>query len=210
MVTSGTFFRQYFRGRAQLWERQSLLRARVLSGLPEDRSAAESLIAEALTGESLPDGWVNEMRAMRKRIERERTKAPRGSTDLKTGPGGLLDIEFAVQALQLDAGMRHGMQRIPGTVAAVRRLTSDGNLKKGIGRLLEMNYLWLRQLELYMRMNATEGGGSWPCGKDLSGIIATAMGEKGAVALDRRLRSILGANRSLMETILDDLMKERA
>jgi glutamate-ammonia-ligase adenylyltransferase len=209
-VTNAEFFVEYFRSRAALWERQSLLRARVLTGSPEDRLAAERLIEEALCEIPLPRDWLGDIRSMRDRIAKERGKGKKDSTDLKTGEGGLLDVEFAVQAVELDEGARRKSARIPGTAPAIRSMASTGRLRKSTARRLEEGYLWLRRLELMGKMQSPTISFRWPYPPDLAGPLASAMGESSAAALERKLRSVLRSNRAMMLMVFDDLRERDA
>src|ERR687897_3494158 len=93
-------FRRYFEGPGcQLWERQSLGRARVVRGAAE--FAAE--VTAAVRGAMLDKPWcpelVGEVRAMRQKLE-----ATASARSLKRGRGGIVDVEFVVQLLQLKHG----------------------------------------------------------------------------------------------------------
>jgi glutamate-ammonia-ligase adenylyltransferase len=107
-------FRRYFttmtgtaahpEGGAQLWERQALTRARVVFGDPGFAAEVMQAVFENTYGLPWQQDWIDEIAAMRDRLE-----ASRSPRDLKRGPGGLADIEFLVQLLQLKYG-----QEIPG------------------------------------------------------------------------------------------------
>ena len=100
LVTSLAALRAYHGGEAQVWERQALLRARPVAGDPGAATEFEALRREALL-RPLPSGVAAEIHRIRLRMESELADESRGHRDLKRGRGGLLDVENAVQYLQL-------------------------------------------------------------------------------------------------------------
>ena len=90
-------FQEYYQGKmAALWERQALTRARVVAGDSMAGARVTAAIHETLSGFGWQPEWADEIVRMRARLEQSR-----GATDLKRAQGGLADIVFAVQALQL-------------------------------------------------------------------------------------------------------------
>jgi glutamate-ammonia-ligase adenylyltransferase len=71
---------------------------------------------------------------------------PPGETDAKYSPGGLVDVEYFIQALQIEAGHRDPSVRVPGTLAAIDLLVRGGALRPALGRELSAAYLFLRRL----------------------------------------------------------------
>ncbi|MEM1023281.1 MAG: bifunctional [glutamate--ammonia ligase]-adenylyl-L-tyrosine phosphorylase/[glutamate--ammonia-ligase] adenylyltransferase [Myxococcota bacterium] len=135
LVTSLDGFRRYPRA---LWERQALLRSRVVWGAPEDREQVEVALDEAAFSGATPD--PNQVRRMKERLQRESTASP---NDLKLGRGGLLELQFLVQYLQLFEG--NGGQRVPSTREALRRLAARGVLVQAEAQALEEAYGRLRR-----------------------------------------------------------------
>jgi [glutamine synthetase] adenylyltransferase / [glutamine synthetase]-adenylyl-L-tyrosine phosphorylase len=137
------------------WERQALIRARPVAG---DRAlgAAVLAIAERAAYErGAPP--VAELHRLRMRMERELARERPGLVDLKTGRGGLLDIEFATQWMQ----MQHGADRrirTPDTGQALEALCSCGYLARPDYEALREGYTFLRRLE--QRIHVLRGSGS--------------------------------------------------
>src|SRR5205085_2567225 len=99
LVVSLEAFEQYQRQEAWTWEHMALCRARPVLGSPEARARTAALIDSILR---MPrDAAKIAGDAARMRAEMERHKLARGPLDVKLGPGGLVDLEFAVQVLQL-------------------------------------------------------------------------------------------------------------
>jgi len=117
---------------AEPWERQAMIRLRPVAGDPElaERFCAEA--ARRVYPERLDPATVAAIRRMKARVESERLPAgadPR--LHLKLGPGGLADIEWTVQLLQLRLGGQHPELRLPGTLPAIEALAGAGALDAG-------------------------------------------------------------------------------
>ncbi|HEY8943368.1 MAG TPA: bifunctional [glutamate--ammonia ligase]-adenylyl-L-tyrosine phosphorylase/[glutamate--ammonia-ligase] adenylyltransferase, partial [Polyangiaceae bacterium] len=155
------------------WERQALLRARVCAGDPE-LGAKVMAVAEAAAYEGGAPP-VQEMHYLRERMERELARERASRHDLKTGRGGLLDIEFAVQWLQ----MRHGADqalRTPDTLDALEALHNAGHLDRARFDTLREGYRFLRRLE--QRIHVVTGASSSILSRDARGMeqLARRMG----------------------------------
>ncbi len=145
-------FRGYYASQAETWELQSLLRARFVAG---DRavgmefcSAIQSLIYKDADGSRL----AADIRVMRRRMEEETGHESAVCYNIKQGAGGLVDIEFLVQYLQLLHGKRHVSMRVPGTFNALRAALKLKLIDNEAYGLLRRAYLFLRRLESRMRV----------------------------------------------------------
>jgi len=126
------------------WERQALLRARACAGDITVASRAVELATMAAYGKGPPD--KTELHRLRIRMQQELARERAGRFDLKTGHGGLLDIEFATQWLQ----MVHGNDirvRTTNTEDALSRLHEAGFMSDEHYQVLCDGYVFLRQLE---------------------------------------------------------------
>ena len=126
------------------WERQTLLRARGVVGDPEllQRSLQIAWRAAYLGGAPA----ASEMHRLRARMERELGRERDGRYNLKTGRGGLLDIEFAVQWLQMKNGGDPRV-RTPDLGVALHALHGAGYLDGAAFEVFSEGYRFLRQLE---------------------------------------------------------------
>ncbi|MBV8685351.1 MAG: bifunctional [glutamate--ammonia ligase]-adenylyl-L-tyrosine phosphorylase/[glutamate--ammonia-ligase] adenylyltransferase [Alphaproteobacteria bacterium] len=113
-------FDRYQREQAWTWEHMALLRARPLYGSAAGRAALQRVIDGALRQPRDPDRLVADAVRMRRDIARH--KPPLGPFDIKRGPGGLIDLEFAVHTLQL----RHGLGLYPHLEVAIAALLEAG------------------------------------------------------------------------------------
>jgi glutamate-ammonia-ligase adenylyltransferase len=138
----------YYEGFGAEWERQMLLRLRLLAG-PEDVGAAFVHGVEPFVyRRSIGPGTLRAVRAMKARIEEERRAQRRDlEADLKEGPGGIRDVEFLVQALQLFYAGRLPELRTGNVLDALGALARAGILAPDVARSLADAYLWLRRAE---------------------------------------------------------------
>jgi glutamate-ammonia-ligase adenylyltransferase len=89
---------------------------------------------------------------MRGRMEEELGKESDAFYNIKQGAGGLVDIDFIVQYLQLCYGKRRPWTRVPGTYNALRALRKENLIGQEDYRVLHSAYLFIRQLESRLRI----------------------------------------------------------
>ena len=137
----------YYQRWAASWEFQALLKARAAAGDEALGRAYEQAVAPFIWSASLRDNFVDDARAMRRRVER--ASEPRNGQDrrIKLGPGGLRDVEFTVQLLQLVHGRGDRSLRVRPTLTALRALSDGGYVSRGAAGALGDGYRVLRLLE---------------------------------------------------------------
>lgn len=143
--------RYFSQGHGQLWERQALCKARVVYGSPRAAKAAMATVAQAAFEHRWHKSHADEVRQMRHRMEESA-----GSGSLKRGPGGIVDIEFLVQMLQLKHGRRMPRVRNPNTLGALAALREAQVLSDEDCQFFTASYRFLRTTEGRLRLiNAT-------------------------------------------------------
>jgi glutamate-ammonia-ligase adenylyltransferase len=136
----------YYKRWAKTWEFQALLKARPVAGDPElGRAYAEAVAPLVWTAAGRPD-FVADVQAMRRRVE-EHVRPDHADRELKLGRGGLRDVEFAVQLLQLVHGRADAALRSPTTLDALGALSDGGYVGRDDGANLAASYRFLRLLE---------------------------------------------------------------
>ncbi|MCG3173415.1 MAG: Bifunctional glutamine synthetase adenylyltransferase/adenylyl-removing enzyme [Myxococcota bacterium] len=208
LVVSASSFLDYHRTRAQAWERQALLRLRFIAG---DQGLWETLrdpLENLVYRGPLPASLKSDMFQLRMRAEKERGGV-RGALNLKTGPGGLMDIEYIAQYLQLLHGADFPGARVTSVPEALRALTSGGFLPEDTGRSLHHAYVFLRTLESRLRIVYEGLESELPSGDAAYAKLARRMGYRddgsappGArlrAALQDVMREVRGAWRKLFE-----------
>jgi glutamate-ammonia-ligase adenylyltransferase len=145
-------FRSYYAGQAETWELQALLRARFVAGDRVVGAEFAAALQDLLYRSQDRHALARDILAMRKRMEAEVGKENAAFYNIKQGAGGIVDIEFLVQYLQLLHGKGHCRVRIPGTYNTLRALKKEGLLDEDSCRVLSEAYLFLRRLESRMRI----------------------------------------------------------
>ncbi len=149
LVVSVTAFEHYHATRAAAWERQALIRARALTGNTQTQKNVSVLLKQlAFEGTPTP---ITDLRELRSRMQTELAVESTHRYDPKYGYGGLVDIEFIVQWLQ----MRHGRDvhlQIPHTHDALTALSTHGYLPPHQAQHLSEAYRWLRMLEQFLQL----------------------------------------------------------
>lgn len=136
----------YYQRWAKTWEFQALLKARPAAGDPElGQRYVEALMPMVWTACERED-FVVEVQAMRRRVEQLVPAEVRGR-ELKLGSGGLRDVEFAVQLLQLVHGRNDESLHVASTVDAVAALSAGGYIGREDAANLTASYEFLRLLE---------------------------------------------------------------
>ena len=143
--------RAYYQRWAQTWEFQALLKARPVAGDAalgaEYVAATGPLVWQAAQREN----FVSDVQAMRRRVIGTLPAAVAGR-QLKLGPGGLRDIEFAVQLLQLVHGRLDESLREPATLPALAMLAAGGYVGRQDAADLAEAYRFLRQVEHLLQL----------------------------------------------------------
>ena len=147
-------FESYLGRLADLWERQAYIKARPVAGDPEVGGAFLDR-CQRFVYEGPPESDLAErILAMRQRIESERVGSGNKATHVKLGSGGIMDVEFLVQYLQLRHGRDHRALRTPGTLQALRALGQAGLLASTDVAALDESYRFLRRVEMRLRIVA--------------------------------------------------------
>jgi glutamate-ammonia-ligase adenylyltransferase len=140
----------YYSGAAHFWEFQALLKARPVAGDKKTRCGFMRMREEMLkrSGREVSPA---DIRGMRERILKELAREREG-LDIKLGRGGIEELEFTVQYLQLINGGRNAGLFVQGTIDALKRLTSAGMIGQEESGSLREAYLFYRTLESFMRL----------------------------------------------------------
>ena len=137
---------EYYRTWARNWEFQALLKARPMAGDIELGEQFCALVAPLVWQVAERDGFVGESRAMRTRVVDHIARKNRDH-EIKLGAGGLRDVEFTVQLLQLVHGRQDASLRVRSTFDALRSLSAGGYIGRADAQRLLSAYRFERLLE---------------------------------------------------------------
>ncbi|MEZ4485490.1 MAG: bifunctional [glutamate--ammonia ligase]-adenylyl-L-tyrosine phosphorylase/[glutamate--ammonia-ligase] adenylyltransferase [Syntrophotaleaceae bacterium] len=152
LVSSLPAFRAYHEQSERLWERQTLIKARVLVGPASFAEQIDRLRQRIVYESPLPDDSRQQIHQLRQRLEKELARENHSHFNVKTGRGGLVDVEFLVQYLQLLHGADNPGLRSPNTLDALRALQQNRHLDQQQAGPLTDGYLFLRRLENKLRL----------------------------------------------------------
>jgi glutamate-ammonia-ligase adenylyltransferase len=141
------FQRYYTEGDAQLWERQALTRARVVHGDAAFGQDVMRAVEQAAFGLVWKREYAREIQDMRERLE-----ASRSERDLKRGFGGIVDVEFLVQLLQLKYGRDFPALRTPNTREALQAARDAGLLSASEYATIREGYDFLHTVQSRLRI----------------------------------------------------------
>ena len=152
LVSSIEAFRRYHETSSQLWERQALIRTRFVAGDPQLGAEAEGIAQRFAYQDNFSREDLGEIDRLRMRMERELAGEDGSRFDVKTGRGGLIDVEFLVQMLQLRFGHEHAALRRRDTLGAAAALRELRFLGARDYRVLVEGYTFLRRLGHRLRL----------------------------------------------------------
>ena len=165
----------YYGRWAKTWEFQALLKARFSAG---DRALGEAYVdavSPMVWAAADREGFVDDVQAMRRRVE-DNVPAALAEREIKLGPGGLRDIEFSVQLLQLVHGRSDVMLRRPATVSSLEALATWGYVARSDASSLADAYRFLRTLEHRLQLRHLRRTHLLPDDEDELRVIARSLG----------------------------------
>jgi glutamate-ammonia-ligase adenylyltransferase len=157
LVTSIEAFERYQAGRgsntAWTWEHQAITRARFCAGTPELAARFEAVRRGVLTAPREAAALREEIRLMREKVRAARA-VKAGRFDVKHSPGGMMDVEFAVQYLVLAMGASHPeLLDNVGNIALLQRAEGAGLVPIGVGHAAADAYRELRRAQHLARLD---------------------------------------------------------
>ncbi len=205
MAPSLTNCARYYETRAQMWEFQALLRARAVAG---DATVAQRFLDLVTPHVYRPGGLGSDGRdeliRIKRRIDTERRPpGPAGRQHLKLGPGGLVDVEFAVQLLQLEHGHGHPELRGLGPVAALPLLAELGLVsEQGAGDMARA-YELCEHLRNVRHLQRSREADVWPDDPVDAEAFASLAGYGAAADLEAEAGETLTASATAAGLVLD-------
>src|SRR6266568_3348665 len=142
----------YYERWAKTWEFQALLKARPVAGDMALGQAYADTLGPLVWQAARREHFVEDVQAMRRRVEQSLPPRQAGR-ELKLGPGGLRDIEFAVQLLQLVHGRTDEALRSPATLPALAALAAGGYVGRADAEELGAAYRFLRRTEHLLQLS---------------------------------------------------------
>ena len=186
LAASFAFFEDYLPRHGRAWERYAYVKARPITAAERYAELESAAVRPFVYRRYLDYGVFESLREMRVLIEREMSRRELAD-NVKLGPGGIREIEFIVQALQLTRGGRDRRLQTPSLCAALARLGETRLLPDTAVNELGAAYVFLRRLENRLQMLADSQVHRLPAQPLDRERIALAMGERDWAALEASL-----------------------
>jgi glutamate-ammonia-ligase adenylyltransferase len=190
LVRSLASHREYYQRWARAWEFQALLKGRHAAGDAALSQEWLEIVRPMVWEASSRDGFVDQVQAMRRRVE-EHVPTAEADRQLKLGPGGLRDIEFSVQLLQLVHGRADETLRSGTTLEALAALRDGGYVGRDDAAVLDTAYRLLRVLEHRVQLHRLRRTHQMPKEESELRRLGRSLGERGdaATTIVQRWRS---------------------
>lgn len=166
----------YYDTLGRTWERQALIKVRPVAGDVKLGEEFLKAIEPFVYRKYLSVAEINEIKALKRRIEQKTDKAGETITDVKTGHGGIRDVEFTTQFLQLLNGGDLPEVRQPNTLKGLAALDKVGCLTDTEYRVLDDTYRFLRKVEHRLQVMFDLQTHTVPAGQDELRKLALRMG----------------------------------
>ncbi|MGI8809877.1 MAG: bifunctional [glutamine synthetase] adenylyltransferase/[glutamine synthetase]-adenylyl-L-tyrosine phosphorylase [Acidimicrobiales bacterium] len=176
LVRSLASYEAYWDRWAQTWEFQALVKARPVAGDPALGHRFASAAATRLWERPFSAEDLRAVRAMKARAESELARKGLTDREVKRGRGGIRDIEFSVQLLQLVHGRHDPAMRSPNTLDALAEMGAGGYVEPGDARSLDYAYRLLRAVEHRLQLVAEQQVHTLPTSADALDRLARVMG----------------------------------
>src|SRR5437762_3405804 len=200
----------YYAGFGETWERLALIKARGIAG---SREVAYEFLRQHqpfIYPKSTSPDLLDEIASIKHRIERDIVGTEKLERDVKLGRGGIRDIEFIVQTLQLIHGARHPFLQEPSMLKALRALRQLDLLPRDEVLALDKAYRFLRRVEHRLQIEAEQQTHTVPRDSEALRRLALSLrfssGERFTAALQEKMHSV----RSIFERVISKTHAEPA
>ena len=204
----------YYDRKGRVWERQAMVKAHPIAG---DIALGREFLKELepwIYKHHLSRSEISGIQALKRQIEVRSRRAGTEHLDVKVGQGGIRDIEFVIQFLQLLLGADHPQIRTGNTLEAIGHLERAGGLSMQERTILERNYVFLRKIEHRLQIMFDTQTHRMPSDERELQKLARRMSfddVDAATALTRfqqRYDQVTSLNRRILDHILHDAIED--
>jgi glutamate-ammonia-ligase adenylyltransferase len=204
LVRSLESMENYYAGFGETWERLALIKARGIGG---SRELAYEFLRQhqpfIFPRSPTPD-VLEEIAAIKRRIERDIVGHENIARDVKLGAGGIREIEFVVQALQLLHGARHAFLQETSTLKALPGLAELELLPRREARDLEAAYRFLRRVEHRLQIEAEQQTHTVPENAEELDRLARSLGFPSTQKFNACLQDHMGKVRTVFRRVISE------
>ena len=212
LVMSVEGYSDYLKNRARVWEQQAMTRACFVAGNQQVAKNFLKVAQEFTYRPKMEYGSLIEIARSRERMEKELAQESSKGKNVKLGFGGLADIEFSVQILQMMHGKKHTRLRETNTLSLISHFGSLGLLGHEESEKLQRNYLFLRNLECVLRILNLSPTNYLPLEEKSLAVLARLLGYAGETSAglasglmgdyDRNTKEVRAFYRKTIDTLL--------
>jgi glutamate-ammonia-ligase adenylyltransferase len=186
LVVSLAEMLRYYRNEAQNWERQALIRARSSAG---NNALVEKLLAQLRDQIYKPEPLIDALKSVKQTKEKIDSDVAKrsGGYNVKLGKGGIREIEFIVQALQICYGGQDPWLCAPQTLIGLQRLTDKNLLSDNEHTQLAQAYVFLRMVEHRLQMEHGLQTHSLPTSEEKLFLLARRCGQETYKSFEEKL-----------------------
>ena len=194
----------YYAGFGETWERIALIKARGIAGSRELAYDFLRLHQPFIYPKSPTPDLLDEIANIKHRIERDVVGPEKLARDVKLGPGGIRDIEFIVQTLQLIHGARNPFLQEPSMLKALRALRELDLLPSEEVLALDNAYRFLRRVEHRLQIEAEQQTHTVPDKPDPLGRLARSLRFSSVGDFTATLHNRMGSVRPIFQRIVSE------
>ena len=192
---------EYYGTQSATWERQALIKARPVAGDPGLGTAFIEGVTPFVYPEELAPQAIDEVRQVKVRLEEYVRARGKEAIEVKRGRGGIRDVEFSVQLLQIVHGRRDERLRDPNTLRALATLAAEGYVAEPDADALADAYRFLRRLEHRLQIVRDIQTHELPGDRRARTTLARSLGLDGPDALRAEYQRQTGLVRGLHERL---------
>jgi glutamate-ammonia-ligase adenylyltransferase len=195
---------RYYRSSAQDWERQTLIRSRAAAGSPELFARFREMVTPSVFRPDVSvSGALESVRLAKQKIDRQTEK--KSGFNVKLGRGGIREIEFIAQALQLAHGGKDDWLRVPHTLVSLGRLADRDFITQQERSELSDAYGFLRTLEHRLQMEHGLQTHTVPDSEEARGLIARRIGFNNPLEFNSALATHTTTVRRIYDRLFSDV-----
>ena len=151
LVMSFNAIEDYYQEQGREWERYAMLKGRLIGESTKYTNEFYHLLKPFVYRRYIDFSVIESLRKMKQMIAQE-VRRKRLTNNIKLGAGGIREVEFVVQALQMIRGGREANLQTQSLLKALAQLCNNQVVAKKEAQLLEQNYLYLRKIEQYLQI----------------------------------------------------------
>ena len=202
LATQFNSFKSYQCEKAWTWEHMALTRARVISGSDEFKQKLENTIKDVLSAERNPETIAKDILDMRKRLSKERST--NNIWNIKMIRGGLVDLEFITQYLQLIHAGKYPDILDQNTLGALEKITAHNLLDTGAAETLHSAAELYNKLTQILRLCVTGEFHSEKAPEALKNLLARTTQDPGFSQLEDRLKETLSNVSNIFNSLIGE------